>query len=198
MSRPTHGQSQNPVHGSDIINGNRHAVLGQVVTDDGHELQTETEGDGDVGGLVAEGQTAGGRPAVQLHLIHHGQHGRNQNGDVGDVHGNQVLGQAGHSGQDEQQHGAALAADGLGQLLGGHVRQTGGGNRRGEGAQQHIGQGCGGVDAEAGGQRSHGLLNGHAAQQTAHQGGNDQGHEHVQLKETQDTQDDDCYGYWVG
>ena len=188
-----HAAAQHPVVVGNFADGGLHAVGGHVVGDDAHEDGTEAEGDGDVGGLQAEGQSAGHAAAVDLHLIEHGQHGGDQDGDESDVHGDQVLRQAGHSGQDQQQHRGALAAHDLGQLLGGHVGQTGGGDGGGEGAQQHVSQSGVGVSGEAVAQDAHRVGDGDAAQNSARHSGDDQGHQHVQLEQTQDTKDNDGY-----
>ena len=198
-----HGDTQRPVGGGDVVDGDVHAVLIQVVPDDGHELQAEAEGDGDVGGLVAEGKTAGGRAAVQLHLVHHGQHGGDQDGDVGDVHRDQVLRQAGDDGDGAQQD-QLLPADDAGELLGQDLRQAGGGDGGGEHAQQDVGQGGGGVAGEAAGEQPHDggdallfSIDGDTAHQAAHNTGDQHGQQHVQLQQAEDTQDDDGYGYRV-
>ena len=103
-----HAAAQHPVVVGNFADGGLHAVGGHVVGDDAHEDGTEAEGDGDVGGLQAEGQSAGHAAAVDLHLIEHSQHGGDQDGDESDVHGDQVLRQAGHSGHCR--HGTALPA----------------------------------------------------------------------------------------
>ena len=106
------------------------------------------------------------------------------------MYGDQVLGQAGHGGQDDQ-HQLALAAHDLGQLLGQHVGQAGRGNGGGKGTQQDIGQSGVGVAAEAVTQDAHGVGDGDAAQHSADHGGDDQGHQNVQLEQTQDAQNND-------
>ena len=145
---------------------------------------------------MAEGQTAGGRAAVQLHLVHHGQHGGDQNGNVGNVHGDQVLGQAGNDG-DRAQQSQLLAADDPGELLGEDLSKAGGGNGGGKGTQQHIGQSGGGVSGESAGERTHNGGNIHVTHQTANHAGNQHGQQHIQLQQAEHTQDDYGYGYRI-
>ena len=118
-----------------------------------NEDVAEAIGNEHIGADQAEGQHAGHGAAIELEPVHHREQRRQQNGDKGNVHRNQVLAQ--HPGQQqgaEQQHfhrapGAGLDAanDGVGQQLG----QARIGNGDGKGAQHRIGQGRGGAGGDA-------------------------------------------------
>ena len=64
------------------------------------------------------------------------------------MHGNQILRQAGHTRQNEQQQTAALAHN-AGELFAHDVGQTGSGHSPREGAQENVGQSRSRVGAEA-------------------------------------------------
>lgn len=51
-----------------------------------------------VGSLMTEGKAASHSAAVEAHLVHQHEHGRNQDGDISDVNGDEVLRQAGNQG----------------------------------------------------------------------------------------------------
>ena len=51
-----------------------------------------------VGSLMTESKTASHSAAVEAHLVHQHEHGRNQDGDISDVNGDEVLRQAGNQG----------------------------------------------------------------------------------------------------
>ena len=191
-----HAGAQHPVVLGDLTDGDGHAVGGHVVSDDAHEDGAEAEGDGDVGSLQTESQSAGGAAAVDLHLIHQAQQGGNQDGDESDVDGDQVLGEAGDEGND-QQHDLTLAAQDLGQLLSQNVSQAGGGDGSGEGAQQDVRQSSVGVVGEAAGQDAHGIDGADTADHGADHSGDDQGHQDVQLAQTQDTQQQNRNDYGI-
>ena len=182
-----HANAQQPVVLGNLTDGDLHAVGGHVVSNDAHEDSTEAEGDGDVGSLQTESQSTSGAAAVDLHLIHQAQQRGNQDGNEGDMNGDQVLGEAGDEGQD-QQHDLALAAHDLGQLLGQNVSQAGGGDGGSEGTQQDVGQGGVSVVGKAAGQNAHSVGQADAAHNSADHRSNDQRHQDVQLAQTENTQ----------
>ena len=101
--------------------------------------------------------------------------------------GDQVLGEAGNEGND-QQHDLALAAQDLGQLLGQNVSQAGGGDGGGESTQQDVRQ-CGvSVVGETVGQDAHSVGQADTAHDSADHRSNDQRHQDVQLAQTENTQ----------
>ena len=51
-----------------------------------------------VGSLMTEGKAASHSAAVEAHLVYQHEHGRNQDGDISDVNGDEVLRQAGNQG----------------------------------------------------------------------------------------------------
>ena len=197
-----HGDREDPVDLGDIVDGNGHAVGGQVVADDGLEDQTEAEGNGDVGSLMTEGKAAGHSAAVEAHLVHQHEHGRNQDGDVSDVDGDEVLGQAGDQGDHTEKH-ELLGADDLAQLLGDDVGKAGRRDRRSEGTKQDVSKSGGRVAGEAGREQTHNAvagrgIDGDAADKTAGNTGDQHGEQNVQLQKAEYAQHDDRYGNGVG
>ena len=131
--------------------------------------------------------------AVDLHLIEQSQQGGNQNGNESDVNGNQVLGEAGDEGQQQQNDGAALAAHNLGQLLGQNVSNAGSGDSSGKSAQQDVGQSGVSVVSKAAGQDAHSIDQRNATDQSADHGSDDQRHQNIQLAQAQNAEDDNRY-----
>ena len=103
------------------------------------------------------------------------------------MHGDQILGKAGHTGQDQKQNGSAFAHD-PGELLAHDVGKARVCHGAGKGTQEDVGQGGAGVGAETVTQDVHGLGNGNARQHRAGEGGDDQGHEDIEFAKAQHTQ----------
>ena len=87
-----HRQSEYPVDGGDLVDGNGHSVVRHVVSDDPHKYQARADGDGDIGSFEPEGGAAGYRAAVDLQPVHEPQERRYEDRDIGDVYQYEILG----------------------------------------------------------------------------------------------------------
>ena len=103
---------------------------------------------------MTEGKAAGHSAAVEAHLVHQHEHGRNQDGDISDVNGDEVLRQAGDQGDHTEKH-ELLGANDLAQLLGDDVGKAGRCDRRSEGTEQDVGKSSSRVAGEAGREQLH-------------------------------------------
>ena len=103
---------------------------------------------------MTEGKAASHSAAVEAHLVHQHEHGRNQDGDISDVNGDEVLRQAGDQGDHAEKH-ELLGANDLAQLLGDDVGKAGRCDRRSEGTEQDVGKSSSRVAGEAGREQLH-------------------------------------------
>ena len=151
---------------------------------------------------MTEGKAASHSAAVEAHLVHQHEHGRNQDGDISDVNGDEVLRQAGDQGDHAEKH-ELLGANDLAQLLGDNVGKAGGSDRRSEGTEQDVGKSGSRVAGETGREQAHNAIalsgvDGDTTGKTAGDTGDQHGEQNVQLQKAEYAQHDDRYGHGVG
>ena len=191
-----HGDADAPVRGGNVAYRDRKAVFREVIRDHALKDQAETERNSDIGDLVAEGECARDRTSVEPHAVHHAEQRRHENGNVGDVHGDEVLRQAG----DERQHadeGESVTAEQARELFRQDFGKAGRGDAGRERAEQDVGERGRSIACEAARQQLHDGLRalrrgeqGNAARDAADDAGDEHGKQYVETGEAQRAQNE--------
>jgi len=159
-------------------------VLGQdVVEEDAAKAHRQQH----IGRGQAKGDDAGHLTAVDLHLGHDVQQRRDQDGNEGDVHRDQVLGGDGdreYRGEqqalDPENAGAAgILAELVDDLAGQQIGDAGAGDGDREGPQHGVGEGDLGAATQATAEGAEGLLEGETANQAADDGADGERDHHI-------------------
>ncbi len=178
-----HTQSGNQGGFPDIHLIHCNTGLGHGLGYDAVENQSEAHRQHDIGCFQTEGQGTGGRPAVQFHFIEEQEQRRDQDRNECDVDWDEILGERGYAGQNQEEDPFAVKLD-LGKFADQKVGNAGVGDGHGHGSQKDIGQRCFSRISHSADERSHDIGDPHAGQKTGHQSRNKNCDKDVDLDQT--------------